>query len=73
MLLGFIQELGHDVSSIEESIMDHAIEEEGEAADREPDPSGLAIIADQVVRRAQEHDGFDYEAELEDENESEND
>lgn len=74
MLLGFIQELGHDVNSIDESIMDHAIEEEeGWPADREPDPSGLAIVADQVVRRAQEHDGFDYEAELEDEDESEDD
>jgi len=74
MLLGFVQKLGHDVSSIDESIMDHAIEEEeGGPADREPDPSGLAIVADQVVRRAQEHDGFDYEAELEDENGSEDD
>ncbi|KAK5656807.1 hypothetical protein OQA88_4355 [Cercophora sp. LCS_1] len=70
MLLGFVQELGHDVSSITESIMDHAIEEEGGPADPEPDPSGLAIVADQVVRRAQEHDGFDYEAELEHEDES---
>ncbi|KAK3365034.1 hypothetical protein B0T24DRAFT_560705 [Lasiosphaeria ovina] len=74
MLLGFVQELGHDVSSIAESIMDHAIEEEEGPANPEPDPSGLAIVADQVVRRTQENDGFDYEAELEeDEGESEDD
>jgi hypothetical protein len=69
MLLGFVQELGHDVSSIAESIMEHAIEDEEGPADAEPDLLGVAILTDQVVRRTQEHDGFDYEAELEDEDE----
>ncbi|KAK3358196.1 hypothetical protein B0T25DRAFT_517471 [Lasiosphaeria hispida] len=70
MLLGFVQELGHDVGSIAESIMEHAIEDGG-PVDPEPDPSGLAIVADQVVRQTQEHDGFDYEDEPEGEDEDE--
>ncbi|KAK0727589.1 hypothetical protein B0T26DRAFT_695111, partial [Lasiosphaeria miniovina] len=58
MLLGFVKEIGHDVSSIAESIMEHAIEEEeGGPADQGPDKLGLAV----------KHDGFDYEFELEDE------
>ncbi|KAK0727099.1 hypothetical protein B0T26DRAFT_638862 [Lasiosphaeria miniovina] len=71
ILLGFVNEIGHDVSSIAKSTMEHAIEEEEEGgpADQGPDQLGLAVVADRVVRRAQEHDGFDYEFELEDESE----
>ncbi|KAK0717373.1 hypothetical protein B0T26DRAFT_751448 [Lasiosphaeria miniovina] len=65
MLLGFINEIGHDISNIAESIMEHAIEEERGPANPGPEQPGLAIVADQVVRRTQEYDGFDYEAELE--------
>ncbi|KAK3375730.1 hypothetical protein B0T24DRAFT_591433 [Lasiosphaeria ovina] len=70
MLLGFAHEIGHNVNSIAESIMEHAIEEEGGPADPAPDLSELAIVAGEVVRRTQDHDGFDYDAEMEDEGES---
>ncbi|KAK0734035.1 hypothetical protein B0T26DRAFT_633459, partial [Lasiosphaeria miniovina] len=49
ILLGFVNEIGHDVSSIAESIMEHAIEEEeeeGGPADQGPDKLGLAVVAD---------------------------
>ncbi|KAK0706929.1 hypothetical protein B0T26DRAFT_728620, partial [Lasiosphaeria miniovina] len=60
LLLGFVNEIGHEVSSIAESIMEHAIEEEGGSANLVPDQSGLVVVAGQVVRRTQKYDGFDY-------------
>lgn len=68
-LLGFIEEIGHDVSHISDtdpiakSIMEHAIEEEGNP-NAEPDPTGVMIVASEAVRRAREDDGYDYEREL---------
>jgi len=68
ILLGFVQEIGHDVSSIAESIMEHAIDEDT-LVETKADQTGLAIVADHVVRRAQEHDGVDYDSLLEEEEE----
>ncbi|KAK0716191.1 hypothetical protein B0H67DRAFT_539094 [Lasiosphaeris hirsuta] len=72
MLLGFVQEIGHDVSSIAESIMEHAIDEDT-LVGTEADQTGLAIVADNVIRRAQQHDGVDYDSELEEEEDDEED
>ncbi|KAK0720676.1 hypothetical protein B0H67DRAFT_643900 [Lasiosphaeris hirsuta] len=72
MLLGFVQEIGHDVSSIAESIMEHAIDEDT-LVGTEADQTGLAIVAENVIRRAQQHDGVDYDSELEEEEDEEED
>ena len=63
MLLGFVQEIGHDVSSIAESIMEHSINDEDTPMETEADYTGLAIVADKAVRLAQQHDGVDYNSE----------
>ena len=67
-LLGFVEELGQDVESIAESILDNAIEEDGPW---QPDPIGVAVVTSEVIRRTQEQDGYDYEDENEGENEGE--
>lgn len=61
-LLGFVEQIGHDVESIE-SILEHAVEEDAGIAEEaeEANMTGLAVISDEVVRRAQENDGYDYE------------
>jgi HNH endonuclease len=59
-LLGFVEQIGHDVKSITDSIMEHAIEEDDDVAN-EPDMSGIAVISDEIVHRAQENDGYDYD------------
>lgn len=70
-LLGFVEQIGHDVSSIAtESIMEHAIEED-ESVEPQADVVGVAVMADHVVRRTQEDDGFDYEDEQSSEEEEE--
>jgi hypothetical protein len=69
-LLGFVEQIGHDISSIAESIMEHAIEEE-ESVKPQADEVGVAVMADHVVRRTQEEDGFDYEEEQSSEDEDE--
>ena len=58
-LLGFVEQIGHDVESIE-SILEHAGEEDAGITE-EANMTGLAVISDEVVRRAQENDGYDYE------------
>jgi hypothetical protein len=65
MLLGFVQEIGHDVSSIAKSIIEHAINNDT-IVETEADQTGLAIVADKVLRHAQQHDGVDYDSEGED-------
>lgn len=65
-LLGFVEQIGHDVKSIADSIMEHAVEEDDNVAN-EPDMSGIAVISDEIVHRAQENDGYDYEDDPEDE------
>jgi hypothetical protein len=58
-LLGFVEQIGHDVESIE-SILEHGVEEDAGIAE-EANMTGLAVISDEVVRRLQENDGYDYE------------
>jgi len=67
ILLGFVQEIGHDVSSIAESIMEHGMNDEDTPMETEADYTGLAIVADKAVRLAQQHDGVDYDSEWEEE------
>ncbi|KAI2463913.1 hypothetical protein F4781DRAFT_97731 [Annulohypoxylon bovei var. microspora] len=49
-LLGFIEHVGQDISSIRSSsLLENALEEEGE--DDKPDPSALVVMADTTIRQ----------------------
>ena len=46
--------------------MEHAVEEDGNVVN-EPDMSAIAVISDEIIHRAQENNGYDYEDDSEDE------
>lgn len=57
ILLGFVQEIGDDSSSsIAESIMEHAIDDGDAIVETGADQTGLAIVADKVIRHTRQRD-----------------
>ncbi|MDF2444687.1 MAG: hypothetical protein JWR01_2890 [Subtercola sp.] len=58
MLLGFVEQIGHDVSSIAESIMEYALDEDT-LVESDVEEAGVVVVADKVLRRAREHDDED--------------
>lgn len=74
MLLGFVNEIGHDVKSIADSIMKHAIEDDiSDDTEADADQTGLAIVAHEVVRRTKKKHSFSYDSDLEDNDAEERD
>jgi hypothetical protein len=68
-ILGFIEELGQDVESIAETILENAIEEQGHL---EPDPTAIAVMSSEIIRKGKERDkNNDNDSEDEDDEDGE--
>ncbi|OIW30165.1 hypothetical protein CONLIGDRAFT_644179 [Coniochaeta ligniaria NRRL 30616] len=67
VLVGFIQEIGHDVESIAESLLEHGIEEDSDST--EPDISGIAIVIREVIHRVRENEEYEYDEDEDDDGE----